>query len=53
MTTQAEVLSNNLMLVRSEQLIESLANQSQRKKVSDAGICKYPDLNLDWEIPWG
>lgn len=40
------------MLIPGEQLAKSLADESQRMEVGDAGICEYADLNLDWEVPW-
>lgn len=53
MATQSEILSDNFMFIRGEQLTECLADESERMKVSDAGKCKYPDLNLDGEVPRG
>lgn len=52
MATQAEILPDNLMLIPGEQLVKSLADESQRMEVGDGGICEYADLNLDWEVPW-
>lgn len=40
------------MLIPGEQLAKSLADESQRMEVGDAGICEYADLNLDGEVPW-
>ena len=52
MATQAEILSDNLMLIPGEQLVKSLADESQRMEVGDAGVCEYANLNLDWQVPW-
>lgn len=52
MATQSEILPDNLMLVAGEQLAKSLAYESQRMEVCDAGVCEYADLNLDGEVPW-
>ena len=52
MATQAEILPDNFMLIPGEQLVESLADESQRMEVCDATICEYADLNLDGQVPW-
>lgn len=53
MAPLAEVPSYDLVLVSCEELVEGLADQSQREIIGGPAVAEYLDLDLDWEAPRG
>jgi uncharacterized protein related to proFAR isomerase len=49
--TETEILADDFMFVGAEQLVKSVADESQRTEIGDAAICEDADLNLDGEVP--
>lgn len=41
------------MLVSCEELVEGLADQSQREIIGGSAAAEYLDLDLNWEAPRG
>lgn len=51
MSALPEVLSDNLVFVRGEDMVERLADKLQRKEIGCSAVREYRDLNLDGEAP--
>lgn len=51
MSALPEVLSDNLVFLRGEDVVERLADKLQRKKIGCSAVREYRDLDLDGEAP--
>lgn len=52
-TPLAKILTDDFVFVGGQERTEGLADKLQGVKIGSSAVCKYLDLDLDWEAPRG